>query len=196
MLLEMSGTTPLMMHNIRLADVEDTYAQTMAPIAAKKSKMTSAERLEVGRLEFAGGLYYDPHIGPFLPAQNIFRTLMQAGALSRKGTDVQRGVMFESIKMPLEYDGPRDIDALWGNGDTMFVDRRMVNSNPTAAKPSMVPRYRPIFPEWSVSVRLTIDDRVLDKGDLVEIADRAGKLIGVGDYRRFYGRFDAAVSGD
>ena len=185
----MIGTAPLLMHNVRLADEQDPYVKAIKKLTAKKTKKTEDDNLEIARLKFAGGLYHDPELGPYLPAENIFRCLMEAGSLTRSGKKIERGVIFESTRARLEYDGPRDIDSLWNGGDSPFIDRRMV-----VVSRQRIPQTRPIFPNWAASIGVEIDLQVLDPDEFEDIVAKAGKLIGIGDYRRFYGKFEGKVT--
>ena len=54
-------------------------------------------------------------------------------------------------------------------------------------------RCRPIFREWVTDAKGMLDPNILDFEELVQIADTAGNLIGLGDWRPRYGRFEAAV---
>lgn len=185
----MVSTAPLLMHNVRLADDQDPYTRAISKLTAKRSKKTDEDKTEIDRLSFAGGLYYDNELGPYLPAENIFRCLMEAGSLTRSGKKIERGVIFEGTRAQLDYDGPRDIETLWGDdGDSPFVDRRMV-----AVQRQRIPRVRPIFANWSASIGVEIDGQVIDPEEFEDIVAKAGKLIGIGDYRRFYGKFSGSV---
>lgn len=187
--IQMVGTAPLLMHNVRLADDQDPYTKAISKLTAKRSKKTEEDKLEIDRLSFAGGMYHDPEIGPYIPAENIFRCLMEAGSLTRSGKKIERGVIFAGTRARLEYDGPRDIDTLWGDdGNSPFVDRRMV-----AVQRQRIPRVRPIFPNWAASIGVEIDGQVIDPDEFEDIVSKAGKLIGIGDYRRFYGKFEGKV---
>lgn len=187
--IEMVGTAPLLMHNVRLADSQDPYTRAISKLTAKRTKKTDEDKLEIDRLSFAGSLYYHEDLGPYIPAENIFRCLMEAGALTRSGKKIERGVLFAATRAPLRYDGPRDIDALWGgDGTGPFVDRRMV-----AVQRQRIPRVRPIFPDWSASFEVDIDGEIIDPEEFGDIVAKAGRLIGLGDYRRFYGKFDGKV---
>lgn len=188
MKVQMVGTQPLLMHNVRLADDQSVYTREIGKLTAKRSQKTEEDKKEIDRLSFAGGLYYDDKIGPYLPAENIFRCLMEAGSLTRSGKKIERGLIFGTTRVRLEYDGPRNMESLWGDGDTRWVDRRMV-----AVQRQRIPRVRPIFPEWSASLGVEIDPAVIDPEEFGDIVVKAGKLIGIGDYRRFYGRFTGTV---
>ncbi|WP_348240030.1 hypothetical protein, partial [Salmonella enterica] len=87
------------------------------------------QRAERDWLKFRGSMYYEPEHGPVLPAANFYRTLIQAASLTRHGKDIERGVIILDAFAPLEYDGPRTPEELWGDGQTRFVDRRMAKVN-------------------------------------------------------------------
>lgn len=188
--LSVIGTTPLLMHNIRLADDQEPVVKEIKKLTAKKTKKTEDDKVEIDRLSFVGGLYYDEEIGPYMPAENVFRCLMEAGSLTRDGKKIERGLFIHTTRAKLEYDGPRDPEKLWNNGSGAHVDRRMV-----AVQRQRIPRVRPIFPEWAFSMALDIDRSVLDDESFADIVDKAGRMIGLGDYRRFYGKFQAQVTG-
>ena len=59
MKLRLTGITPLMLHNIRLADPDDPVVRQISELTAKKKSMTEADRLQVAWLKFVGGLYHD-----------------------------------------------------------------------------------------------------------------------------------------
>jgi len=186
--LRLNGTLPLIMHNVQLSDPQNFFAREIAKLTAKRTRKTEEDTYTIDRLSFVGSLYYSEEIGPYLPAENIFRSLQEAASLTRSGKKIERGVLFETLHAPLEYPGPRDPDELWGDGRTKWVDRRSV-----AVNRQRVVRVRPIFPEWSAEFGVILDNEVLDVDEFVDIAAKAGKLIGIGDYRRFFGRYSTEV---
>jgi len=188
MKIEIVGTAPLLMHNVRLADAENPYVKEISKLTAKRTRKTDEDRREIDRLSFAGGLYHDAQMGPYLPAENIFRCLQESAALTRSGKKIERGVIFLESRVPIEYEGPRDIDSLWNDGNSQFVDRRMV-----VVQRQRIARVRPIFPEWQCSISVEIDRQIIDPDEFCEITAKAGRLIGLGDFRRFYGKFNGTV---
>jgi len=185
--LTMVGTTPLMIHNVRLADPLDPWTKELKRLNGKRTK-TDDDRLEISRIEFGGGLYHDADLGPYLPAANLFRALMESGTVTKSGKKVERGLIVTQDRAPIEYDGPRTIEELWGDGNTPYVDRRVVN-----VQRQRVVRTRPIFPRWSCTFSVEVDPQILDPEEFDEIVARAGTMVGVGEYRRFYGRFEGKV---
>lgn len=184
--LIMESTTPLLMKNIQLADPMNPIVKAIDAITSKKKNMTEADHQEVERLKFVGGLYYDQKVGPYIPAPNLFKCAIEAARKTREGKAIEGGIVWPEDKAILEYEGPRGLDALWADG--RFTDRRMV-----AINRARVPGVRPIFPEWSARIGLDFDPEVIDFDRVEAIFSLAGRAVGVGDFRRFYGRFTATI---
>lgn len=189
MIIKLTGTAPLIMHNAQTADPLNPYARAIKELTAKRTNKTDADEMEISRLKFEAGLYFDDTIGPYLPSPNIFRSLIEAGSMTRDGRKIERGVQIIGTGSRLEYDGPRDLEGLWGDGTGRFVDRRLAAVNRVR-----IPVTRPIFPEWAAQFEVIVEDDVMNPGQFADIAVKAGKSVGVGDYRRFYGRFSVEVS--
>jgi hypothetical protein len=187
--LTMTGTAALLLHNVQLGDPDNEYVREIGRLNALKGKITDEQRAERDWLKFRGGLYYDDDLGPVLPAANVFRSLQQAAALSRNGKDIERGLVILDESAPIGYDGPRKPEDLWGDGKSRFVDRRMarVNRAPVVA-------IRPRFEEWETTFRFELDEDVMNPDDFAWIAEKAGRMIHVGDYRRFFGAYKVQIS--
>lgn len=190
MIIQLTGTMPLMMHNNRLADPEDFYTRAVSKITDKRKNMTEEDRVEKSRLQFTGGLYVDEsdeQLGPYLPGPNLIKCLRQAGHLvkhNKGGGEIERGLILLTDRAYLEYSGPRDADGLWGNGKSEFVDRRIVKING-----SSVTTTRPIFVTWGAEFEFELDLAEVSLDDFQTYAEKAGK-VGIGDARKIgYGRF-------
>lgn len=181
--LTLKGVTPLIMHNARLADPLDTIVRQMKPLSAKRSK-TEEDLLEMARLEFVGGLYFDADLGPVMPAMNIEATLRDGAKTFKKGKDITRGLQVTDMVVPVAYKGPRDIDGLWSGGDSEFVYRTSV-----VVQRNRVQRTRPIFRNWALEVNGVFDENIFDEDVLNTICETAGMMSGLGDYRPRYGKF-------
>ncbi len=188
-----TGTTPLLMHNVRLASPMNKYAKQLSALTSAKtsSKRTDQDRLDIARVEFEGGMYWDSDVGPYVPAKWLSKNLLDAARRGRRGKMVEEGVMVAEGFMinPLVYRGPRDIDSLWGNGESDFVSFETVRVG--MAK---VDRCRPIFNTWAFEIDFEIEDDVMDFSTFKSIAEIGGRL-GLGDYRSgSYGRFSVQVT--
>lgn len=183
--LTCTGTTPLLMHNARLSNPLDEIAKAMKRISSKRSK-TEDDLLELARLEHMGGLYFDADVGPFLPGQNFERCLLDAAKVTRSGKKIERGVFVESNVNPLSYDGPRTVDRLW-------QDQNFRHSASVKVQQSRITRTRPQFRSWTVDAEGFYDPAIINLEELAEIADTAGRMIGLGDWRPRFGRFKATL---
>jgi hypothetical protein len=182
--ITITGTSPLLMHNSRLANPLDPATKALKKYTAKRNKTEEDHEL-IARLEFAGGLYFDEHGGPFIPGENISRCLVDGAKLTKQGVKVTRGLFIKTDVNPIAYNGPRDEDGLWDKGWRHMASVKVGTSRTM--------RCRPWFPEWRVQAEGLIDPAVLELSDVAGIADNAGALIGLGDWRPRFGRFTAKV---
>jgi hypothetical protein len=187
------GTTPLLMHNVRLASPINKYAKQLSALTSAKtsSKRTDQDRIDIARVEFEGGMYHNDEVGPYAPGKWFSKNLLDAARRGRRGKLVEEGVLLAegSLVNPLIYRGPRDVETMWGNGESEFVSFETVRVGQ-----AKIDRCRPIFTDWAFEVDFEIEDDVMDFATLESIA-KIGSRLGVGDYRTgSYGRFSVAVS--
>lgn len=181
--LTLNGMTPMLMHNVQLADPLNKFVKASKPISGKRKK-TDEDHLELARIEFMGSLYYDKELGPIMPANNIEACLREGAKRIKQGKNIERGLSIVDPVTPVLYDGPRDIDGLWGDGESEFVNRASVK-----VQTSRVMRTRPVFNEWKIVVNGVFDETVLDEDTLDEICRLSGTRSGLGDWRPRYGKF-------
>lgn len=179
-----TGTRPLLMHNIQLASAFNPYCKTLKALNGKRNK-TEEDRLAIARVEFDGGLYHDPEIGPYIPQEWLFSNVIAGAKLDKNGQKVIGGVVFTDFMFPLLYKGPRTMDGLWGtDGDSEFVDFRTVR-----VSTSKIDRCRPIFRQWAFDATAEIDPTVIELDEFQLAVSKAGEFKGIGDYRQLYGRY-------
>lgn len=182
----LKGTAPLLVHNIRLANPLDPFARAMKHVSSKRTK-TEDDYIELARLEHEGGLYFDPVVGPYLPGQNIERSLQDGAKLTKSGKKIERGLFISDDIVPILYEGPRTVKGLWADENFRSVLSVKVST-------SRVMRTRPMFRNWSLEADAELDPSVLELTDLTSIANQAGQMTGLGDYRPRYGRYTAEVA--
>lgn len=186
---EIRATAPLLMHNETLANPLNEMAIEMKKLTSKRQK-TEDDYLAIAKLEWMCGLYWDKHIGPYIPSRNILACFYGAGALKRKGQSVKRGLIIEQDLVPIDFDGPRDDpEKLFAN--QAFVDMRTVI---VKGQKGRVLRTRPIFHDWSLTFSVLIDQAMFDMRDVRELAEMAGRYIGLGDFRPRFGRFEVLAA--
>jgi hypothetical protein len=176
----------LLTHNERLASKLDPVAREMSSIASKRKK-TDDDLAELARLEFIGGVYEtdDGQVG--IPAWNVFKSLQEGARLNKLGRHVERGVLpIGADILPIKHDGPNTVRAMWDAG---CYDQRSVKVGT-----SKVTRTRPLFRNWTVDVTFAVDTEVIRMDELVMVAENAGRLVGIGDYRPRFGRYDVTIT--
>jgi hypothetical protein len=183
--LEITGTSPVLMHNIQLADPGHPIVKEIATYTSKRKK-TDEDRQAIEKFEWFGGLYVeDGRI--VVPTANIRRCLIEAGKISRQGTQISRAVQFSELYVRLAYDGPQDPKELFNRPE--FTNRAAVG---ISGKRTM--RVRPCFPRWALVTQVSVIDSLMDADDLRRVADLAGRAIGLGDNRvNGYGRFTSSL---
>lgn len=181
------GTTPLMHRNGQMANSRNPLTrQVNALYKALKRKGADTDAIldEISDLDWEGGLYYDPKLGPVLNSSMFKACIIQGAKLTRGGRNVERCVNVLGVTSPLEYEGPRDIPSLKKNPN--FRDERMVKIGT-----SSVLRTRPLFKEWTVTFKIAFNTEGLSRDDLLRYIRDAGMFEGMGDHRGkgCFGRF-------
>lgn len=183
--LELVGSTPLLCHNIALADPDNPIVQEISTYTSKRKK-TEDDRRAIERLEWFGGLYIEDG-RVVIPTGNIRKSIIDAGKVSKQGTQVSRALQFADMSVPIVYEGPGDPQAL-------FADKTYHHRSAVGISGKRTMRVRPQFPRWAVIARAILLEDVMDLDDLRRVTDRAGQAIGLGDNRvNGYGRFVAKV---
>ena len=183
--LDITGQAPLLMHNARLSDPLDPIAREMKKISGKRTK-TDSDHEELARLEFLGGIYYNEESGVYVPGANLWATLIGGGKITKQGTAVQRGLIVSDNALTLIYNGPSTPEELYAHGE--FTSRLSVKVGQ-----NRVMRTRPMFEDWRLNAEIQVDETVLNLDSVVELARNAGEMVGLGDYRPSYGRFNVVV---
>lgn len=174
------GVSPLVMHNEQLADPLNRWTRALKGVSKKRTK-TDDDLLEMSRIEWMGGLYWDESIGIHVPERCLERMLRDAAAKTKRGKDVVSGLIVVE-PASLVYKGPKVPAELWE------MDAFRLRASVGVQK-SRVIRTRPIFREWALSFTVNYDENVLDPGDIDGFLDVAGRLIGLLDWRPKHGRF-------
>jgi hypothetical protein len=186
----LTGIAPLLMHNGRLANPFDPFAQKMKEITSKRKK-TEADQMALFRIEWEGGLYWSEETGPHIPGPNLESMVNDGARPTKQGQEVLRGSVVVEDKCPLLNTGwpkSKDLDAVYDMHK--FVDIRNI-VNPSTNGRSM--RCRPLFREWAVEFTLAFDPEVLNEKDCKMFVITAGKQKGLCDGKPRFGRFAAEV---
>lgn len=182
--IKATGLTTLLMHSSRLSNpLAEGMREHKALVAAKPKNEEYYRR--VARSEFELGMYFDKKLGPYMPTDNIRKSIIEGGRLSKLGTAIDRAVQILEEKVGLKYDGPRSIEGLW---EAKFYDLSSVGN-----QSNRVMRCRPAFDSWSFEAEVFYDPSMIDRSQLIGAMTAAGKHIGIGDYRPKFGRYSVEV---
>jgi len=184
--IELTGTSPLLMHNPRMVDPEFELNRQIKAITSKRKKTDEDLRL-IEKLEWNGGLYEEDGI-VVQPTSKIRKCLVNTAKISKQGKAVERSISFGALNVPLIYEGPRSIAEL--EKDSQFHSRLSVGIGN-----KRVMRVRPRFMPWALVVEgIFVEDAGLNVDELERIVEMAGIVEGIGDARAIgYGRFVGKV---
>jgi len=187
--ITLTGTSPLIMNNARTANPLDPAAKALKALTGKRSK-TDADHLEIYRVGHSGSLYHDADIGPYLPGNNIWKSLYEGALKHRMGPKIKEGALIATDINPVAYKGPRDVGGIWDNENFRYINFRVTGSGSRRVRVSFC---RPIFRDWKVAADGMLDDSIIDLAELRLIAETAGQRVGICDWRPRYGRYSAVV---
>jgi hypothetical protein len=174
------SVSPLLMHSGQLADPLNPHTKAMKAISGKRKK-TEADFAQLAKLEWFGSLYL--HDGaPCLPGEVIEAGLIEAARKMRRGQEAKAGIISDGF-FALDYDGPRDPEALW-------ADIRFRFSTGVRVQRNRVIRTRPRFDEWTATVEVDYLPDQLNPAEVTDMMRTLGRIIGIGDWRPRFGRFE------
>lgn len=180
-IIKIKGTSPLLMHSDRYSNPLDPLTKTHKELTSKRKK-TDEDHEAIAYSEWRGALYYDDKMGPYIPAMNIESMLQAAAKMQKLGSKFKQAVMVIEDKIKLEYSGPRELRTMYAAG---YADFRSVK-----VQQARLQRCRPKFDEWTCSFTLAFNPAILNKSDIQKAVCDAGALVGLGDFRPRFGRFE------
>lgn len=179
--LRLIGTKPLLLHNGRLANPMDPYARQLAT-ASKPRKKTDVDYENIANAEMLGSIYEDDGLLAF-PTSNVWRSIYDAAKSFRLGEDVKRALTPVSFLPPILIDNAEvKIEPFLQDPDNRYTTTVKIQRN-------RVPRTRPIVYNWSMLHEFELSSDVIDPGNLPQILNRAGRMVGLGDWRPTFGTF-------
>jgi len=182
-----TGIAPLLIHNEQLANPFNAITKEMKKVSAVRKK-TDDEYEQLAKIEFKGGLYIDPNIGPFVPGTWVDGLLVNSAKKERLGEKFKSYSRCVEDRLPIQYAGPRVLEKMWDAG---FYDQRLVK-----VEQKKLLRTRPCFREWALECTVMFDEQAIDPAQVIRAVERGGASIGLGDYRPRFGRFNIEVSED
>ena len=185
--IRLDGKTPLVLHNNQCVNPLNPLKKQIAAITAKGKKKTDADHLQIYRLEFQAGLYINDRLGPYIPAQNLRKMMIEGARKSKDGKQFESG-LYVNDDAAIEYEGPRDLEGLLNGAFDKFAWTTVVGNQRNS-----IMRTRPRFKEWAVEFEVIVETSLVDQ-EMIKNALRHAELIGVCDGRSVgCGRFAASI---
>jgi hypothetical protein len=206
--VELTGTEPLLMHNAEHSANPMSEVSKVAKLYTGKRKKTDQDHGATSRLDWIAGLYtkefpkiinhgensgitFEEGFGLKLPHRMLKAMIINAAKKSRDGTTVKQSLTlagdatfefphtaeFEKEQHPFEW--------LWNYDNGFYTDYSSVT-----IKTNRVMRTRPRFPEWKTRFVIEYIPSLLNEADVENFLILGGRIIGLGDYRPDYGRFE------
>ena len=186
-----SGASALLMHNGAAGlDTRSAVSREIAAITAKRGgNRTETDDERLRQLECRRSLWLNAGGAPAIPAAAV-RAAIETGAKRRRqGPQVRSGLIV--LRTVFEYDRER-------YGATLEeIGGKAQYTVPVVVKGSRVNRTRARFePPWSCTVTVDVDEELIDREQLLEWLEIAGRQVGLGDWRPeksgTFGRFNVA----
>lgn len=183
--IKVTGKSPMLMHSDRFSNPLDPMTKEHKILTGKRKK-TDEDHEAIAYSEWKGGLYMDDELGPFVPAQNFEACIFEAAKLQKLGKKFKQAVMVVEDKLKLEYSGPRTYEGMFAKPE--FVDMRSVK-----VQAARLQRCRPKFDKWGFECTIAYNPAVVEERDILKAIEDAGMLIGLGDFRPRFGKFESVV---
>lgn len=180
--VKITGKAPLLMHSDRFANPIDPMTKAHKELTSKRKK-TDEDHIAIARSEYLGSCYWRKDVGFFIPGQNLDSCLIAAAKLQKLGTRFKQGVQVVEDELTLDGFAKKSPTDLWEIPD--HIDCRGVKVG--TAK---LMRYRPIFRQWATRATIAFNDEVVNESEIKKAIADAGLMIGLGDYRPRFGRFE------
>lgn len=181
---QLQSVAPILLHNGQTADPLNPFAKAMKQISAKRSK-TDADYEELAKLEWMASLYLKE--GRIVLPDYCLESAFVSGAKKLKLGQQTKAGLFVAHHAPLQFEGcGLSPDELWIRDENRFTIGVRVQRN-------KVMRTRFIAREWCAEVEIQYEDKMLNKGTVVDIVTATGEQCGMFDWRPKYGRFMAEV---
>lgn len=183
----LTGIVPMLQHNGRLVNPVDPHTQALKALTAKRKK-TDEDNIDIMQVEARGACYETTDGYIAMPDACVWRSIKDGATGFKRGKDIERALISDHTTVPLIIDGRHHTCEEWLSTPD-HIDYRAVKVGM-----SRVMRSRPFIPAgWQSTHSFELLEDVIDPRDMLPILERAGRLVGVGDYRPSHGRYNVTI---
>ena len=179
------GTCPLLQHDDKTANPFNSFTKDLKVISSKRKK-TEADLLEMARIEWMAGLYFDRKEGYYIKAECFEGTSFEATKAKKLGKTFK-----ESIRIPNNPVFHFEHEKL--TPEKLFEFDAYKDFRTVKIQRAKILRCRPIFNDWRCEIEVWYEESRLNAHEIQEVVEYAGRYIGICDYRPKYGRFVAEL---
>ena len=192
--IEIKGVAPVLMHNGQLVDNRNAFVKEMKRYTSRRTK-TDEDSETLQHLEWCGGLYFTGNAQidngqvtfsndskVIMPSDNLWSCIVDGSKALKLGNKFKAALLIDNDGEFI-HDGSKDLNAL--ASDLNYHSRKRAG-----IRGSGIMRVRPIFRNWAVKFRATIDTEQVDSEQLRESIMHAGSRNGLCDWTPRYGRFE------
>ena len=186
LIVQLTGIRPMLQKNGRLANPLDPHTKALKELTAKRKK-TDEDLAAISFVEARGSIYetHEGFVG--LPTQNVWRSIKDAATAFKRGKDMERALIYGNVVESVLIEGSKvTVEEFFAMPGSIQQDICVVQRARTL-------RSRPILHNWQTVHRFELLEDVVDPRDMMPILQRAGRLIGVGDWRPVYGTYEVEV---
>ncbi len=182
-----TGIGTMLMHSDKLVDPLSPEGIAHNKLTSDmKYKKTFEGKVAIAKSMYINSFYVNSNNEIFLPMLNIRKSLIEGARQFKLGKDIERALIFVEDPV-LQYTGPQTPKELWAD-QGKFIDAR-----PVVIGRAKVMAYRPAFSEWKVDFTCHYDNQRMKVEDIKRCWETAGAVIGIGDFRPLFGRYEVEV---
>jgi hypothetical protein len=188
--LKIQGST-LIPHNGQTADPRNKFSKAMKAISGKRKK-TDSDLDELARLEFLAALYLGRG-DVVLPDYVLESTLVAGAKKSKRGTQAKTAIFVQDSPV-LSFDGKPEIITEESLSELFEAGNHSLSVGVKVGMARVI-RTRPLLRNWSAQFTVEYEDEFVNRAEVLDFADDAGRQVGLCDWRPKHGRFTVEVVG-
>jgi len=183
---KLTGVRPMLMHNGRLANPLDPYVQELKKLTGIRKK-TDEILARIMELEARGGCYETDEGLLGQQTEAVWASFYEAAKAYRRGKDLERALI------PIPETVPLQINGELVSADDFVKDLDNIDYRSVVVSRSRVMRSRPLADNWEAVHTMELLEDIVDEETLYPIIERAGRVVGLGDFRPRFGTFTAEI---
>jgi hypothetical protein len=173
--VNITGVTPLLLHNGRTANPLDPYCKKMKSLVSKRSK-TDEDHEEILDVQWEAALYFSERIGLYMPSENIFAAISTAARKHKLGQKSGGISLTEALGYPIVTANHLSLADLKADRTNRFYKTVNIQKSKTLS-------CRPIFNDWKMEFEFEFEKDIVDVNEIMTILMTLNSRVGFGVWR-------------